>query len=132
MEDDEAVVVVVALLDQARQGLPERGLDVGRIDERVEGVGVDLHRELPQLGHLLEDAAEVEGTEGAVLGVFFHPDGAAGVDQQDGRLGCLFLEEIEIQLHMENNLFAFAVVAAATSSRLRPFWRATKAAMMGM
>ena len=132
VQDHEAVVVVVAVADQRGEGLPEGGLDVGGVDDRVEGIGIDLEGELAQLGHFLEDAAEVEGLQGAVHGVGFHADGAAGVDQQHGIGTVLVREQFEIQLHRLKSLFAFAVVTAATSSRLTPFCRARKSAMMGM
>ena len=83
VENDEAVVAVVAVGYHAGQFHPVLGLHIARVDGRVEGGEVDVVLEAAELGHMAAEVRQVEVFEGARLGVFHHADGTAGVDDED-------------------------------------------------
>ena len=80
MKHYESVVFGIVVTDKGGELLPHRRLHVGRIYQRVEGIGIDAQVEFAQLRHLFHKSAEVEGAESLVYRVFLHADGASGVD----------------------------------------------------
>ena len=84
MQDDEAVVGVVVVGNEADDLGPGVGPDVGRIHRRIEGDACRLMPQPLQLGDVLLNVPEVEGLQRARFGVLHHTDGAPGVNQQDG------------------------------------------------
>ena len=85
MKDYESVVEVIAVADQLREIDPEGRFYVGRVDQRIEGICVDLECEFTDFRHLVKDLSEVERLQSLVRGVLFHSDCAAGVDHQQRR-----------------------------------------------
>ena len=82
MEHHETVVEAVVGLDDAGQLDPELGLDIGRIDERIEREGIDDVAELLEFRNLAGDLGEVERLEETCLRVLFHTDGSTRVNKK--------------------------------------------------
>ena len=121
VQDDEAVIFIIPLLDQQGKRLPERWFHVGGVDQRVEGVGVDPQGEFVEFRHLAEYLVKVERLKRLFHRVLLHADRASGVNHKYGGSS-----------HIPKSFFAFAVVAAATSPTVTPFSSATFPAISGM
>ena len=78
VEHHKAVVVVVGTLYDLGNIDPHRGRHVRRVDDVVEGDGVDAVAAVLQLWHSVVYAVEGEGVQRTVV-VLHHADGAAGI-----------------------------------------------------
>ena len=81
VKDDEAVEVVVVVVDDFYNLCPEGRFHVGRVDRRVELIGRDVVVEALQLGDMLQQLVEVEVLKRTGLGIFYHSDSSASVNQ---------------------------------------------------
>ncbi len=57
--------------------------DVAGINRRVELQVLDVIVEHLDFGHVVNQMGEIKRAQGACFGVFNHPDGSTGVDDQD-------------------------------------------------
>ena len=127
MQDHETVVTVVPFFDESGEGDPEGWLDIGGVDQRVEGVRVYPVGEFPQFRNFSKNLAEVERPESLYGRVFLHSDGSSRVYKKDGG----FLVVDVLRCHIPKSLLAFSVVVAAISSMGFPVCSESFAAMYG-
>ena len=84
VEDHKAVIGGVIVRDRRADGVPFLHRHVGGIQQRVHLHIVPCgHIRPPQLGDVLQRAAEIALARLVSLGAAHHADGAAGVDEQD-------------------------------------------------
>ena len=88
VQHDEAVERRIAVADQPSELDPQRGGHVRRVD-RLEMKHADIDVQHPQIGKLLVHVVEIERRKGPRLGIGFHADRSARVDQQNRSPGCL-------------------------------------------
>ena len=99
VEYDVAVCQVAVVDDDTGQLCPEFGRHVGGVDGGLELVGQNLVVELVEFGHVVAQVLEVEGAQGARLGMAYHTDGATGVDDEDA--GFVGFHVTKIQINCE-------------------------------
>ena len=83
VEDDEAVVVLIARGDDAGKLLPLGRGDIAGVDGGRELTGMDVGIDLAQLRDMTQEMGEIEGLKGSSDGIAAHADGAAGIDEKD-------------------------------------------------
>ncbi len=81
---DEAVEVVVIVVDNLDDFRPVSRFHIRRVDGRVELIGCNTVVEALQLGHVDKQLVEVEGFERTGFCILYHSDGSTGINQQDG------------------------------------------------
>ena len=129
MKYDESVVVVVLILDESGERLPEGRFHIGGVYRRVEGPGVRLEGELADFRDFLKYLAEVERLQCHVVEVLLHSDGPSRIDDEYRRFSCAVHHGCRLIL---KSFSAFSVVTPATSSTLVPLIPATAAAITGI
>ena len=72
---------VEVVVDDFYNLCPEGRLHVGRVDRWVELIGRDVVVEALQLGDMLQQLVEVEVLKRTGLGIFYHSDSSASVNQ---------------------------------------------------
>ena len=83
VQDDKAVILVVPGLDQPRKLHPTGRLHIGRIDRRIEIVGIDFECKLLKFRNFIKNTGKIERTECLSDRVLLHTDRTTGVDEQN-------------------------------------------------
>ncbi len=74
------------LFDDGTDGLPVRGVYIGRIDWMVEGDHCQIEKQIAQGGKMFQDEREIKGHKDT-LRVVGHPECTSGINDHDPRLG---------------------------------------------
>ena len=94
VQNDKAVVLLIAVGDDAHQFGPQLRLHITRVDRRVKLIAMQVVIKLPQLGHMATQMLEVEGFQSTSFWIAYHADSATSVYQQHTAFGKLTLSHL--------------------------------------
>ena len=86
MQDNEAVVVIIVVGDDAYDFRPSHRVHVAGVDRRVKLSHVDFRLNQFEFWHGRDEVVEVERLQYACHGILSHADGTSCID--DENLGC--------------------------------------------